>query len=146
MDSDMIKGLNKAIDAATGRTGTEYTYLNNTPVTEKLDELTEAIAAGGGGGGGQANVQSDWNETDSSSDAYIKNKPTIPEGYTILEGTLRTGETTITISNAAIKADSIIDIFAEGGLAYTDATSTVGSVTITYPAQEADVGIRVVLL
>lgn len=147
MDSDMIKGLNKAIDAATGKTGTEYTYLNNTPVTKKLDELAEAIAAGGGGGGGgQANVQSDWNETDPSSDAYIKNKPTIPEGYMILEGTLRTGETTVTISNAAIKADSIIDIFAEGGLSYTNATSTVGSVTITYPAQEADVGIRVVLL
>lgn len=131
--------------AATGRTGTEYTYLNNTPVTEKLDELAEAIAAGGGGGG-QVNVQSDWNETDPSSDAYIKNKPTIPEGYTILEGTLRTGETTITISNSAIKANSIIDIFAEGGLSYTDVTSTVGSVTITYPAQEADVGIRVILL
>lgn len=145
MDSDMIKGLNKAIDAATGKTGTEYTYLNNTPVTEKLDELTEAIAAGGGGGG-QVNVQSDWNETDTTSDAYIKNKPTIPEGYTILEGTLRTGETTVTISDAAIKADSIIDIFAEGGLSYTNATSTVGSITITYPAQEADVGIRVVLL
>jgi hypothetical protein len=110
-----------------------------------LDELAEAIAAGGGGGG-QVNVQSDWNETDPSSDAYIKNKPTIPEGYTILEGTLRTGETTITISNSAIKANSIIDIFAEGGLSYTDVTSTVGSVTITYPAQEADVGIRVILL
>lgn len=146
MDSDMIKGLNKVIDAATGKTGTEYEYLNNTPVTEKLDELAEAIAAGGGGGGGQINVQSDWNETDPSSDAYIKNKPTIPEGYMILEGTLRAGETTVTISNAAIKANSIIDIFAEGGLAYTDATSTTGSVTITYPAQETDVGIRVVLL
>ena len=27
---------------------------------------------------GEANVQSDWNVTDTSSDAYIKNKPTIP--------------------------------------------------------------------
>lgn len=27
---------------------------------------------------GDANVQSDWNVTDTSSDAYIKNKPTIP--------------------------------------------------------------------
>ena len=30
-------------------------------------------------GAGEANVQSDWNVTDSSSDAYIKNKPTIPD-------------------------------------------------------------------
>lgn len=28
--------------------------------------------------GGEENVQSDWNVTDTSSDAYIKNKPTIP--------------------------------------------------------------------
>lgn len=30
----------------------------------------------------EANVQSDWNATDSSSDAYIKNKPTIPAAVT----------------------------------------------------------------
>ena len=28
--------------------------------------------------GAEVNVQSDWNETDTGSDAYIKNKPTIP--------------------------------------------------------------------
>ena len=28
--------------------------------------------------GAEANVQSDWNETDSSKDSFIKNKPTIP--------------------------------------------------------------------
>ena len=30
----------------------------------------------------EANVQADWNVTDTSSDAYIKNKPTIPAAYT----------------------------------------------------------------
>ena len=29
----------------------------------------------------QKNVQSDWNVTDTSSDAYIKNKPVIPKAY-----------------------------------------------------------------
>ena len=33
---------------------------------------------GGGPGSGEANVQSDWTETDTASDAYIQNKPTIP--------------------------------------------------------------------
>jgi len=28
--------------------------------------------------GAEVNVQSDWNDTDSGSDAFIKNKPTIP--------------------------------------------------------------------
>ena len=32
--------------------------------------------------GGEDNVQSDWNVTDSTSDAYIKNKPTIPSAVT----------------------------------------------------------------
>ncbi len=31
-----------------------------------------------GDGTGEINVQSDWNETDSTDDAYIKNKPSIP--------------------------------------------------------------------
>lgn len=35
------------------------------------------------GGYGEFNVQSDWNETDETSDAYIKNKPTIPSGSNI---------------------------------------------------------------
>lgn len=30
--------------------------------------------------GAEANVQSDWNESDPSSDSYIKNKPSIPSG------------------------------------------------------------------
>lgn len=34
--------------------------------------------------GAEVNVQSDWNVTDSSSDAYIKNKPTIPTKVTDL--------------------------------------------------------------
>lgn len=32
--------------------------------------------------GAEVNVQSDWNVTDASSDAYIKNKPTIPSAVT----------------------------------------------------------------
>ena len=35
--------------------------------------------AGPGGVDGEVNVQADWNESTSSSDAYIKNKPTIPD-------------------------------------------------------------------
>lgn len=36
------------------------------------------VEIGGGSGGGGAQVQSDWKESDTSSPAYIKNKPTIP--------------------------------------------------------------------
>ena len=40
---------------------------------------------GGGGTGGEYNVQSDWDVTDTSSAAYIKNKPTIPAKVSDLE-------------------------------------------------------------
>lgn len=50
-NSDFVIGINKSIDAASGKTGVEYPpYAHNTLVTNKLDELAEAIAEGGGGG------------------------------------------------------------------------------------------------
>ena len=50
-NSDFVIGINKSIDAASGKTGIEYPpYSHNTLVTNKLDELAEAIAEGGGGG------------------------------------------------------------------------------------------------
>ena len=33
---------------------------------------------GGGSNSGEDNVQADWNETDTSDDSFIRNKPTIP--------------------------------------------------------------------
>ena len=33
---------------------------------------------GSGGGAGEVNVQSDWTEADTASDAFIRNKPTVP--------------------------------------------------------------------
>ena len=174
MNSDFIKGVNKAIDAATGETGGDYTYKYHTDVTRALDRLADVIAGAAAAGmhfevydelpatgesnviyliprestetgniydeyiwtenegfekigstdvdlsgyvtttdlatalngyvaketgkglssndftdallaklngisaGAEANVQSNWNESDSSSDAYIANKPTIP--------------------------------------------------------------------
>lgn len=78
MDSDFVVGINKSIDAAKGETGQTYpAYLHNTLVTEKLDELAEAISEGGGGGGG-TQVQSDWDESDNSKPSFIKNKPNVP--------------------------------------------------------------------
>lgn len=44
-----------------------------------LNRRVAEISGNTGGGGGQTNVQSDWAETDTTSDAYIKNKPYIPK-------------------------------------------------------------------
>jgi hypothetical protein len=45
---------------------------------------------------GEANVQSNWNETDTASDAYIQNKPSIPSV------TANPGSTTATLSSIGI--------------------------------------------
>jgi hypothetical protein len=47
---------------------------------ETLYGLTQAekTKLGGIAAGAEVNVQADWNEADSTSDAYIANKPTIP--------------------------------------------------------------------
>lgn len=56
-NSDFVIGINKSIDAASGKTGVEYPpYSHNTLVTSKLDELAEAISEGGGGGPGPTPV------------------------------------------------------------------------------------------
>ena len=43
-----------------------------------LMSSTDKTKLDGIASGAEANVQSNWNETDTSSDAYIQNKPTIP--------------------------------------------------------------------
>ena len=46
----------------------------------KLVIETYAFGTGGGGNGGEDNVQADWEETDTTSDAFILNKPNIATG------------------------------------------------------------------
>ena len=64
-----------------------------TILKNKLDSIAE---------GAEVNVQADWNETDTSSDAYIKNKPTIPDTIT-LDDTLSNSSTNA-VQNKAIKS------------------------------------------
>ena len=64
-----------------------------TILKNKLDNIAE---------GAEVNVQADWNETDTSSDAYIKNKPTIPDTV-ILDDTLSNSSTNA-VQNKAIKS------------------------------------------
>lgn len=48
---DMVKAIDKCIDAAKGITGSTYEYKDpNTDVIQKMDELAEAISESGGGG------------------------------------------------------------------------------------------------
>jgi len=68
---------NKVINSALGGkqdvlSATQLNAVNSGITATDVSKLS-GIAAGA-----EVNVQSDWNETDTDSDAYIKNKPTIP--------------------------------------------------------------------
>lgn len=63
--SDLANDSNFVADATYVHTDNNFT----TTLKDKLDGI-EA--------GAEVNVQADWNEADSSDDAYIKNKPSIP--------------------------------------------------------------------
>ena len=85
-------GYNQAVQLDSD--GKAYVAVYPTDISGKVDKVTgkglstndyttaeknklAAIASGA-----EVNVQSDWNVTDSTSDAYIKNKPTIPSAVT----------------------------------------------------------------
>lgn len=87
----------------------------------------------------EKNVQSDWNETNSNSDAFIKNKPAIPKAVT---------KTVQTLSDAASKSftvtgyilsviliDSVTKEQVIGDVSFENATASAnGKVTVTLAA------------
>lgn len=52
--------------------------LSENDFTTALKDKLDGIASGA-----EVNVQADWDETDTTSDAYIQNKPTIPSGVVV---------------------------------------------------------------
>lgn len=66
-DTTTLSGLlNNKVDKVTGKGLSTNDYTND-----------EKNKLAGVASGAEANVQSDWNETDNSSDAFIRNKPTL---------------------------------------------------------------------
>ena len=57
---------------------TDTTYSAASTTTAGLMSASDKIKLNGIATGAEVNVQSNWNQTDSSADDYIKNKPTIP--------------------------------------------------------------------
>lgn len=79
--SDLTNDSNFAVDAS-------YVHTDNNYTTTEKNKLA-GIASGA-----EVNVQSDWNQTSTSADDYIKNKPTIPTLKNVF-GKVKVGSTTI---------------------------------------------------
>lgn len=63
--------------------------------------------------------------------------------WTEKTGTLTAGQTSVVISDSSITSSSTIQVFTDTGINYTAISVSTGSVTITYPAQQADVNVKV---
>lgn len=66
-------------------------------------------------------------------------------GTTVKTGTLTAGQTSIVLSDASILATSYIDVYTEDGTPYISAVQAVGSVTLTFEAQVADLVVSVII-
>ena len=78
------------------------------------DVLGWEADAVGMAGSGEANVQSDWNETDTNDDAFIKNKPTIPTALSQLSGTVTDSQIPAGITRDTELAGSITQLKGSG--------------------------------
>lgn len=65
-------------------------------------------------------------------------------GFVEVTGTLLAGATTLVLSDASITSTSTLDVFTDVyGVSPTDMVATTGSVTLTFEAQESDLGVKV---
>lgn len=87
----------------------------------------------------EKNVQSDWNETDGNSDAFIKNKPAIPKAVTktvqILSDAASKSFTVTGYILSVILIDSVTKEQVIGDVSFENATASAnGKVTVTLSA------------
>lgn len=107
------------------------------------------VAQGGGGGGSDVEwtqiVQSGTKIAEIEIDDVVTNvyAPSGGGGYTEVSGTLTAGQTSITLSDASITANSTIDVYTDADVEYNSISVSTGSVTITFDAQASNMGVKV---
>lgn len=101
--ADLVSGLQTEI-TSTNKLSAD---LVEDGTTNKVYTATEKTKLSGIASGAEVNVQSNWNETNSSSDAYIQNKPSIPSKTSDLTNDSNFISTSST--SGLIKNDGTID-------------------------------------
>ena len=130
-------GQAAAIVTNTAKDGVDAVYTGQTangaysvPVRDSGNTVTKFLREDGdwvvpsGSGGGDANVQSDWNQTDSTADSFIQNKPTT---ITTAQGTAITANTAARVAQGSS--------FPTTGLTVGDLFWNTSSETITLPGE-----------
>lgn len=99
-----------------------------TETTNGLMSSDDKVKLNGIASGANVNVQSDWNQTDTSTDDFIKNKPTIPTQLSDLSGTLPisqggTGGTT--------ESSARSNLGVSGTVLYSNSSGSSGTITLS---------------
>ena len=126
-------------------------FINRTFVRYVAKFKCYSPKAGTSGGGGSASALNDVNITNlSNNDVLIydstsqKWKNVQPQSYKEVTGTLTAGSTSLTLSDASITSNSTYDIYTNVyGVNPTDVTLENGSITMTFEAQQSDIGVKV---
>ena len=108
MYGDIDMGTNTITDTKVGQWDTAYGWGNhadeNYLTSVEFDDLTSTPTTLAGYGitdsVGEDNVQSDWTETDTNSDAFILNKPTIPVSGTDFDPVGTDNSTDVTLAGS----------------------------------------------
>lgn len=109
--SDLTNDGNFVTDASYVHTDNNFT----TTLKNKLNGIAT---------GAEVNVQADWNVTDSSSDAFIKNKPTIPEGVVVDDELSNTSTNPVQNKIIYSALGGKVDVVSGKGLSTNDYTTT----------------------
>lgn len=81
-----------------------------------------------------------------AADTIVEELAGKENNLTVLTQTLAAGSTQITFTNAALTADASVFIQTDpGGINWTNIVDSVGSCTITYPAQSSPIRVRLLI-
>ncbi|MBR5178650.1 MAG: hypothetical protein IKW90_07640 [Lachnospiraceae bacterium] len=157
-----IQSLTTTVNGNTGSINTINSLIGNgQPTTEDktiIGAINEIYAMIGGGSTVTADVVTYDNTTsgltaDDVQEAIDEIVTMIPSGPTgtyakkptVVSGTLTAGQTSLTLSDASIVATSLIDIYTADGTPFTAVAQSVGSVALTFEAQQADLAVSAVV-
>jgi len=141
--SDLTNDSDFAVDS-------RYVHTDNNYTTTEKDKL-DGIASGA-----EVNVQANWNETSSSSDAYIQNKPTIPSvsGIAVTLAVADWANSTQTVTATGVTASNNVvvspaptstdDYVSAGILCTAQASNSLTFTCTTTPSTAINVNVLVV--
>jgi len=107
---------------------TNTTYSEATSASEGLMSTAHHDKLDGIESGAEVNVQSNWSETDNTSDSFIQNKPTIPAAYTDSDAVSAVEAATIELANDLTVNSNFIYLKDQSG---SGAASRFNTATLT---------------